>query len=254
MPGDGGALTCNNCHSPHVDTDAYPAMLDPDNQALIGDYSPTGVYNEDGYNFSYNTGGSPILDPVNPQGLGSSGRTEPDYIKFCLTCHDGTVPTGVGISMPSTMENIATTYSGADQHGADSANGSPKGYMKYPWNTNGSTSEISEYAAMNCTTCHGPHGSNNIFNLRESITVAGVQMSVGGWTGDSIGQPRASQALDLTTYILPPMNGRNIDETNGVQQYRNWGAWCSFCHQIEAHGLSEEDTCNQNHVHGGGNF
>lgn len=155
--------------------------------------------------------------------------------------------------MPAGMIDIATAYQ-ADHHGRINGGGAGQGYLKYPWNTSGATSDPDPYAAYNCTVCHGPHGGDNIYNLRKSITVAGVVMSVGGWTGDTIGEPRASQATDLTTYILPPMDGRNIDESIGVQTDRYWGAWCSFCHQMESHGQSEDNECRSGHIHGGGNF
>jgi len=245
----GGVVACADCHQPHVNNDTNPAS-DPDTGGALGTYSPTGSYTDDGHNWTYNNGTN--QDPVNPQGLGGSGRTEPDYINFCLTCHDGTTPPGV--TMAPGMINLAAAYPN-DHHGRVTGGGAGQGYLKYPWNTNGATSDpATPYAALNCTVCHGPHGGNNIFNLRESITVAGVQMTVGGWTGDTIGTPRASQYADPSTYTLPPMNGRNIDETNGLQEDHYWGAWCSFCHQMESHGQSEDNACRSGHMHGGGAF
>jgi predicted CXXCH cytochrome family protein len=267
MPADqavsGGVVTCKNCHSPHADNDASPAMMVPgDHVTPIGNYSPTSSYVTAGppaYDYSYNNGTN--QDPVNPQGLGGSGRTEPDYIKFCLTCHDGNTPAGV--TMPAGMIDIASSYQLQDHHGRINGGDAGQGYLKYPWNTNGATSDPSTpYAAFNCTVCHGPHGSENIYNLRESVTVAGVQMRVGGWTGDDIGNPRApydcstpgDPATCSTTYILPPMDGRNINDNTGLQEDRYWGAWCSFCHQMEQHGQAEDNRCRSGHIHGGGNF
>jgi len=260
MPADqavsGGKVTCKNCHSPHADNSDYPAMLDPDDHlTVIGDYSPTGSYVSTGtpaYNFTYNNGTN--QNPVRPQGLGGSQtRTEPDFIEFCLTCHDGSPPPGVTI--PTGLLDIALAYRDKDHHGTVTGGGAGQGYLKYPWNTSGATSDPAvPYASINCTQCHGAHGGENIFNLRESINVAGVQMQVGGWTGDSIGTPRASQNADPTTYLLPPMDGRNIDESIGAQVDHYWGAWCSFCHQMESHGQKEENSCRSGHQHNGGAF
>ena len=66
-------------------------------------------------------------------------------------------------------------------------------------------------------------------------------MTTGGWTGDTIGQTQ------VTEYFLPN-NG-----TDGQDMYF-WGAWCSFCHQMESHNRSETAACNTGHKHGGGNF
>ena len=252
----GGVVSCKDCHSVHVDSSATHGapVVDPDTDTPLPPYSYT--------NSNYDSGGN--FDPCNPNGLPpGTGCAEPDYIQFCLACHDGPGNEPPGVTMPGNMTNIAARYAvGVNQHGAGDGGGTAKGYLKYPWNAQGATTHPGAYAALNCTTCHGAHGSGNIFNLRESITVAGVQMRVGGWTGDGVGDPRApyncttpgDPATCSTVYKLPPMDGRNINDATGVQENRVWGAWCSFCHQMEAHGQSEDATCNQGHLHGGGNF
>jgi len=50
------------------------------------------------------------------------------------------------------------------------------------------------------------------------------------------------------------MDGRNINDATGEQADHYWGAWCSFCHQMESHGQAEDNKCRQGHMHGGGNF
>ena len=107
------------------------------------------------------------------------------------------------------------------------------------------------YAAMNCNTCHGAHGTGNIFNLKTSITVAGVQMQVGGVNN----MPVPARISDPAVYTLPPMDGRNVNETTGVQTDHYWGNWCTFCHKMDAHpGKVEADSCTGGHMHGGGAF
>ena len=260
-----GAVSCNDCHSVHVDSSATHGapVIDPEADTPLPLYDYT--------NGSYNSGG--ILDPCSPVGLAAPITcAEPDYIKFCLACHDGAAPTG-DVTLPGAMENIAARYAlGVNKHGGGDGGGTAKGYLKYPWNAQGATTHPgTPYAALNCTTCHGAHGSVNIFNLRESITVGGVPMRVGGWGDgtDDIGNPRAPyNCTDLTggpgggvnpdscstTYKLPPIDGRNINEATGVQENRRWGAWCSFCHFMEPHGQSEDATCQSGHVHRQGAF
>ena len=147
----------------------------------------------------------------------------------------------------TSLTNIATSFSGK-QHGAGEAgtgSKSGKGNLKAPWTTASDyaagNDPVQAYAAMNCTTCHGPHGSDNIFNLRSSINVAGVQMQVGGEPGSQF------ETFSGTTYTLP---------VNGTSQARfEWGAWCTFCHNMNAHaGVDETTSCNTGHTHGGNNF
>ena len=139
------------------------------------------------------------------------------------------------------MLNIAEAYATADQHGAvPGSNNAARGWMKYPWATDAMDDpagpiQPAPYAALNCTLCHGPHGSPNIYNLKSSITVAGVVMNVGAsnaWEGES-----------GPTYFLPGY------DTNSQEQF-TWGAWCTFCHEVS----HDNASCNTGHTHGGGNF
>ena len=242
-------------------TSASPPVLgDPDTGVPVAAYNRLGSYNEDGKTFNYYSA-TTDLDPVNPEGS-AGGFTEPDYIQFCLACHDGTTPPGV--TMTANMINIADAYSpvgagSTDVHGIGVPSGSGsstnRGGMKEPWVTAADAANdwdpTGPYAALNCNTCHGAHGTGNIFNLRTSITVAGVQMSVGG-VGN---MPVPARITDPTVYTLPPMNGRNVDEINGFQEDHYWGVWCTFCHKMDGHqGKAEEDSCTSGHMHGGGAF
>jgi hypothetical protein len=238
-------VACNECHSPHVNNDANP-VADPDTNLPLATYSSTGSYNEDGHAFSYNSGGN--YDPLNPEGNPGGGFTEPDYIQFCLTCHDGTTPPGV--TPTASMINIATAYNGTDQHGSgDGSTGrqTSKGGLKFPF-VNSANDGLNydpdqNYAAMNCTTCHGAHGTGSIYNLRESITVAGTVMTVGGAPG-FLDEPAYAGS---STYTLPVIGSNQEDHY--------WGAWCTFCHKGDSHpGKVEADACTGAHMHGGGSF
>ena len=233
-------LSCKGCHDPHADNAANPvANLDSGNP--LGTYSKVNTYSGDQPSFAYGVAGD--IDPVNPPPANNPGYTEPDYIEFCLTCHDGTAPNG--ITMPA-MTNIAVTYA-TSQHGAGSDRATTKGWLKYPFTDAPPVPAPAEYldgttpyAALNCTTCHGPHGGENIYNLRSSITVAGVQMTTGGTNA-------FETFRGLTTYELPL--GRN-----GTQENLGWGAWCSFCHDVN-HDTRDGTGCQSSHLHGaGGNF
>ena len=234
----GGVVGCKNCHSPHTANNAMPAK-NPDTGTALGTYSTANSYSGDSASFTYDSGSGTDLDPTNPVGPGTTPVAEIDYIEFCLTCHDGTAPPGV--TLPGSMLNIAVAFATTDQHGNLVGNGSAsRGYLKTPWATQAqydAGNQPAPYAAMNCTMCHGPHGSDNIYNLRSSITVAGVQMQVGGID--------AFPLESGTTYTLP-LNG-------STQEQFGWGAWCTFCHE-PSHDTKTGLGCQSGHTHGGGNF
>jgi hypothetical protein len=241
----GGVVTCKDCHSPHVDSATDP-VGDPDTGLPLATYSPSNSYNEDGISFDY-WAASSDQDPVNPAGAVGGPYTEPDYIQFCLACHDGTTPAGV--TMPADMVNIADDYRSRQHGNGEGSTGSRigKGNLKVPWTTqaeyDAGDDPANTYAAINCTTCHSAHGTGNIFSLRESITVGGVQMSLGGQPGSEF-----ESFNGQTSYTLPTIN-------SGAQAQLEYGAWCTFCHNMSSHaGVDETTTCQSGHQHGNSAF
>jgi predicted CXXCH cytochrome family protein len=215
------SLPCADCHSPHADNSTNP-VSNIDTGAALALYSDNLG--------SYGVGADPTF-----------GVPQPDYIEFCLVCHDNSPPPGVTI--PGGMRDMNAAWFSNDQHGTGDGNGSGNGFLKPPYNSG--TGEPGNFAALNCTTCHGAHGSGNIFNLRTSINVGGTQMTVGGWLGDTIGEDPLTPGVarqNQTVYELPLIGGQ--------QQDHQWGAWCSFCHQIESHGRDEDVACTSGHMHG----
>jgi hypothetical protein len=260
----GGAVTCKNCHRPHEDATeeivggvvTKNPVGNPDTGAALAVYSIENSYSGDATSFTYydGTDAYPDLDPTNP--LGGTSIPEPDYVEFCLVCHDGTAPAGV--TMPGTMPNMADSYRLNDQHGRlEGRNSASRGYLKEPWASAADYAAGSQpgggsstYAALNCTLCHGAHGSGNVFNLRTSITVNGQAMTVGGLEAFTDPANCTRQCDDInnalpefgsTEYFLP------------VQENLAWGAWCTFCHE-PSHGAADGTGCQSGHLHGGGNF
>ena len=75
---------------------------------------------------------------------------------------------------------------------------------------------------MQCSDCHDSHGNGNLFFLKESITIGGVQLTVGGTT-----TLNEAHYLGSTTYIMPDIGG-----SGQLDHY--FGAWCTFCHKVDA--------------------
>ncbi len=250
---DGGSvrpqITCSDCHLPPHDATAGSPVKNPDTGLTF-----TGIYDQT-KTWTYLDRSGPVVQtyqssagdqsPITPEGGGTHDST--DYVEFCLICHDGDPPPG--IVMSADLLDMAAAYA-LDYHGAAPNGGTGttinRGGMKTPWTANGdgkNEDPSAPYAALPCTMCHGPHGSGSIFNLRSSITVAGKVMSTGSWgTGDPM------DSIIQTEYELPRFG------PGGTQENRVWGAWCTFCHQLSAHGYGEDQVCRSGHQHGGGNF
>jgi predicted CXXCH cytochrome family protein len=239
------AIGCGDCHLPHVDN-STDKVRNPETGVVLPTYSGTDTTQGSGSwnGVSYDAGGN--LDPANPEGGGSV--TEPDYIQFCLVCHDGTPPAGSGVNLGSSPDISADYASRGKQHGTGeggSGSSTAKGTLKPPWTTqadyDAGLDPSAPYAALNCSTCHGPHGTGNIYNLRTSITVGGQPMSTGGKPGSDF------ENIVTTNYILP-------DNGSG-QEFDVYGAWCTFCHNMNSHAdVDETSKCNSGHKHGGNNF
>jgi predicted CXXCH cytochrome family protein len=121
------------------------------------------------------------------------------------------------------------------------------------------------YASLQCTTCHDGHGSDNSYHLKTSISVRGQLMSVGGGPGSGLESAPFSANSDHspgdTTYRMPCFLGGSqagdqvsCDTPGSSQLTLKWGAWCTFCHDMQTHGQSETVTCRTGHRHGAGAF
>jgi predicted CXXCH cytochrome family protein len=222
---------------------------------------------------------------------GCSTADEPDMVTFYVVCHDtggGGSPPGVpGVTMSTSLLDIGAAYP-TDRHGQLlTGNTSGNGFMKAPWQDVPGTDDGSgtgttagdgfadqeltspTYAAMQCDSCHDGHGSPNIFHLKTSINVRGIQLSVGGGPGSGFegvdiggGVLRFTTVSDYgpgdTTYQLPCFSGNSqvsCGDPGAEQRDHGWGAFCTFCHDMQTHGQSEDnDSCRTGHMHGGGAF
>lgn len=219
---------------------------------------------------------------------GGATFSEPDYVAFCLTCHDTDnstelPPPGVTITGLTVIsdEYFSRDVMGAQPGGTGTSIGN--GYLKEPWHVQpasctdaGGWTDCEDptdvYAALNCTVCHDGHGSDNLYHLQTSINVAGEQLYVGGDNPSSQFGPgstfdeRVSDPVNnrylSTTYSLPCQGGNGepdcANNPTGAQEDFHYGAWCTFCHEMSSHPSKTETgssgSCATSHSHGGGNF
>ncbi|MCL4474649.1 MAG: cytochrome c3 family protein [Nitrospirae bacterium] len=149
---------CINCHWPHGVRDDSPA----------GQFYPNltveqSVEQKDANNMA-------VLDTSqNP----SPPLPSSDSNDLCLTCHDTQVY--------STTEgrNLDAINWTAVQHGAVAASGTNRGDLEDPYLTY--SAGYSRNLVLACTDCHTPHGSGNIFLIRESINGRSVTVTTAGY-------------------------------------------------------------------------
>jgi hypothetical protein len=88
----------------------------------------------------------------------------------CLSCHDGTSPTGVVV--PSGVTNVGASWLTAAFHGPVAVGPG-----------NGGDAFIAQYAtgrapAIPCTTCHDPHGTSSLYHVPTAVAdKTGVSMT-----------------------------------------------------------------------------
>jgi hypothetical protein len=243
----GAQLDCKDCHDPHEVSATNPVVVPPgvSGGAPLRAYSTSNqaTYFDGSGDVTFTYGVDTVdEDSSRPSG---TGPAQDDYIQFCLVCHDGDPPTGV--VMDTTMLNIGYYYGSADrnldQHGIGFGGNSNRGTLKPPW-TGG---DAVTYSAVNCNVCHDSHGSQNIYNLRTSVSVEGTTMTIGSqfWDAAKIEETTPGQTFGDSSYVLPT--------PNGVQEQYGFGAWCTFCHEVN-HGSNDGTGCSPGHRHGGGNF
>ncbi|MDI6891801.1 MAG: cytochrome c3 family protein [Actinomycetota bacterium] len=221
----GAKIECDHCHNPHINNNDYnfstkSRMANPDNTTrnFTTQYSKTNTYNYGGTNYSYQSGTD--SDPA-------FGKSLPDFVAFCLACHEGannSLPGGVSFGTAGETANIGSLYfvSPPDQHGTADSDSTTGGSLKSPYSS-------PPYAALNCTDCHDPHGSGGLYHLKSSITINSTVLTTDGGN---------------TEYIVV---NKNYGNTGTAGSFTN--SWCSFCHNVASH-KSGNTNCGDCHYHG----
>jgi len=139
---DGVKMECGDCHNAHINTtslsDTSSVVIDPDDRTQH--FVTTMTVN-------YTTG----------------DETKLDTPTFCNKCHDNSPPSGVTWTATKTID-IATAYT-TDAHGSRSEGA----YVSAPYQ--------SSMNPLPCTECHDPHGSSNIYHIKETINGGSVSVT-----------------------------------------------------------------------------
>ena len=221
---------CSACHNPHrtqrdfssppqsfvwtsgVSSLSRPSQHSKDNNEWglwgdnISDNSPYGFANErmdkyTTYQPPYRFGGAAY--GYEPDGYSASDASRTvDFVTFCLDCHQYQI-TGTA----RTVKAIDWSY---DQHGTAYQVCCDFGDKKAPY------SDATNYV-LSCLDCHEPHGSPNVYLLRQEVN--GVQVPV-------------------------------------FAGYQEWWYFCSACHNLNKHlpkPLDPTAECGGCHSHGWNN-
>lgn len=163
---------CVACHNPHLvkrnkahpSEPTYAAIARPtDHGHLWGDDANERMSRYTTYRSPYYYNSTSTYEPG---GVATrDGSLTPDYVTFCLDCHQYEVPTTQSASMnPNTTTGYLTAInwsSSGDMHGerprVNDINGSPKnfGTVLAPYND----SPVATNYVLSCLNCHEPHGS-----------------------------------------------------------------------------------------------
>lgn len=211
----GAKVECSDCHNTHINDRTYN-FIDRSRIANPDDTTKnfSQAYDKDAEfsnGQSFSNGGGDLTSSFDVQ--------MPNFVNYCLKCHDGQAPSGViGATVPF---NILTTKygtaAGADAHGRG---GSTNADLKDPYVTGGFSGA---YSAMNCNDCHDSHGSRNLYNLKDAVYINGQEMV-----------PSASMDVDSSFY-------------GGTE------GWCTSCHASLPANASHDDAsdnCGSCHYHG----
>jgi len=192
----GARIECRDCHNPHLNNSDYNGV----DRSKVRDPStdPNTTAGADNFIDTYN-----VNDPDRPGDLDpnilpeSPASPVPDYVDFCLVCHDGSYPSWInpGTNPPAAInwESTSGDYHGGKYGGGYSGKGYLKsrtpsdpgyisGYTGADYRNLGSYTAADSYAPMLCTDCHDPHGvNNNLFMIKETINnKSGISWTDGG--------------------------------------------------------------------------
>lgn len=157
-------------------------------------------------------GASIILEVQYSQDGDAAGS--PNGIDFCISCHNGETPAGVG-PVPEYGLNgnkLGDAYMSVHSHGYGFAKGTGS-RPGFDWNATLKAPYFYGMGPLPCTECHDPHGSSNVYHLKENIN---------GQTGLRVTDPNGNDSQDVEEWC-----GACHDMPDNHEW---WGTDCLGCH------------------------
>jgi hypothetical protein len=186
-------LECTDCHSAH-DASRTNVLVDAHNRT------------------SFN---KTMIHP-------GTGQVIPDYVSFCLKCHDNTW--SINVTSPSIITNISYVYfnlntsNKGDWHGVAGGDKYNNSFLIGPYLSQKGKSYV---PPMPCNDCHDSHGSGSLYHLKTLTDQYGTNIT---------------------------LTSQNIDTSDVAH-------WCSHCHKDPMKKITSTQTkgnclTSQCHSHG----
>lgn len=189
---NGSRITCANCHNAHAVTDQYK-LVDPDDPSPAGEWT-TGV------------------------------------TSFCLTCHDGVLPTPaqtmpwVEAPLSASGENTTTDLAAAYQLNVHGYGESTVTALYLRPEMGYAIDDV-----LSCRACHDGHGTVNPMNLRQNIPSAdGLTLVSGRVAVEVPGGGMDLRFLCSACHEIDP--ARHLIATGGVTSIDTFPLDCTECH------------------------
>lgn len=210
---------CSGCHNVHIAKSNKATPGNPSNTAISrpsdhnnpwGDDTPGERMTATGYGTDYQPpkhNGSSNLEPDNVSSdRATQAAKTPDYNTFCLDCHQNEVTSSSMTSVnPATTNSKLTAIdwsTSGEKHGKRDADT----YIMVDTPYTAGSGALGY--VLSCLDCHEPHGSSNVFLIRQEVN--------GGVVGDNTVTTTSSTDCDPT--------GTYTDTTD------DWKNLCSRCH------------------------
>ncbi len=190
---------CSGCHNVHIAKRNKSTPGDPANTAISRPSDHGNLWGDESgetlrdyttsYQPPYYYSGSSTKRIYEPDGQvlpALPGSNMPDYVTFCLDCHQYQVP--ITQSEPASINpNTPSGYLTA----IDWSAGTGDQHGKYPYLSTGTRTIKPPYSqtsgtnyVLSCLDCHEPHGSPNVRLIRREVNGSLLSGTVGTGTSD----------------------------------------------------------------------
>ena len=183
-----------------------------------------------------------------PDGSGvTDGSNLADYVTFCSECHNDTYTSINSSTLGRNLYSFAWAGDSADKHGgADAVDDGVFGSVTIDDLENPYNEALYKYV-LACTDCHEPHGSANLFMIREGVNGGSSLISVTKPASESPDNTKEWKNLCEKCHDVSTSNNKAIHHRAYQQEYGSNYMYCIYCHEPEA---TDMRNCLKCHYHG----